>query len=154
VLQSVIWQNVGWDTLPEFWQVTIRELMGELEDKTASQLVEHIVQQEETWREQLAFTGLMREYNSLQKERRVGDKDRRPMSKEDDAAGYEKDWDERLLAILRRYRLAPTGYDPMMSFWYGKELEGKQLRLLLSAKLNSMSGEELYGFKRSRYRAL
>ena len=154
VIQSTIWQDIGWEKMPEFWERTVREIVDLLDTTDRQNLVAQIASQETAWRRQLLFTPLMREIDALMQERQATDETRRPFKSVGNASHYEREWDERLLEKLRYYRLAPIGYDPIISFWYGKELEVKQLRLLIVGKFNGLSGDELRYHRRTLYRAL
>ncbi len=56
-----------------------------------------------------------------------------------DATAYELAWDKELVALLRTARLSVEGYDPILAYWFGKQLEVRNVRLILSAKLAGMS---------------
>ncbi len=151
VIQSVVWNNLGWDIIPATWKTFIAKNNKkdinkyDLLKKTAEQV--HIVMAESS------FTPLMKEVTGLEIRRLEKDKEMRPYEL-DDAALYDKEHDENLLATIRKYRFEPIGYDPIISFWYAKEIEINNLRILLSAKLNGLSTEALRGYQRSMYREL
>ena len=69
-----------------------------------------------------------------------------------DATAYEKQWDEVLLTLLRQHAADVVGDDAVLAYWYVLELEVKQLRLLLSAKLQGVETDQLAGLKRSLFR--
>jgi vacuolar-type H+-ATPase subunit C/Vma6 len=53
--------------------------------------------------------------------------------------------------IIRKHRLEPTGYDPIIGYWYAKEIEAKTVRLLLSAKLGGLPPSTMETLIRPRY---
>lgn len=69
-----------------------------------------------------------------------------------DATAYEKQWDEALLGLLRQHAADVVGDDAVLAYWYVLELEVKQLRLLLSAKLQGVEAAQLTDLKRSLFR--
>ena len=64
---------------------------------------------------------------------------------------YERAWDEEVMDILHTFRLEPTGYDPVISYWFGKESEVKMLRILFSAKSSGLPKEQIEALRRPYY---
>jgi len=146
--QSVIWNDMGWESLPRIWQDTIRVLKKE---KSATVILEKTGQALRKQMDKLAFTPLMKEIADLRKSRLESDKHLRPWPGKTKASAYEMEGDEKILAILRKYRHEPIGFDAVMAYWYAKEMEVKQLRLLLSIKRAGLSKPVLRELKRSRF---
>jgi V/A-type H+/Na+-transporting ATPase subunit C len=68
-----------------------------------------------------------------------------------DAAMYDRAWDIELLRLLQPHRFVTAGYDAIMAFWFAKELEVTNLRILLAGKLNNFSVDRLYALQRPLY---
>lgn len=68
-----------------------------------------------------------------------------------DATAYELAWDTELLHAVRRHRLDVSGYDPIIAYWFGKQMEGRSLRFMISAKASGMSEEKVQSFLRPYY---
>ena len=155
VIQSTVWNNLSWEMLPEIWEPFIREQLSSAVDK--EEVAARAGALTSVWKKQLAFTPLMRELNNISEDWSSKDEDSRPyMEKEGDltASVYELTRDEQTLKIIRKYRLDPIGFDPVIAFWCGKEIEARNLRILLSAKLSGAESTTLKGLKRSLYRSL
>ena len=70
-----------------------------------------------------------------------------------DSHAYELAWDNYLMAEITKYRADPVGPDPILAFWLAQELEVKNLRLLLSAKLQGLSIDKIKPLQRNLYYA-
>lgn len=152
VLHSTIWNNLGWDLLPPSWASVIHQELEPASEPVAREaLWERVSLQVAAWMEHLAFTPLMHAVLALYRERHGVEEASRPFADESALVSYERDWDKRLWALVQQYRLGPTGYDPILAFWYGKELEVKTLRLLVSSRFVGASSEELRAFQRPLY---
>jgi V/A-type H+/Na+-transporting ATPase subunit C len=67
------------------------------------------------------------------------------------AIEYDRAWDEALVNLLRQYRWQAEGYDPILAYWYAKELEVKTVRLVLSAKLGGLAAKTVATLVRPLY---
>lgn len=155
VIQSTIWNNLSWEMLPEIWESFIRDQLAASFNKEEIAVKAGVLTT--VWKKQLAFTPLMRELASLNESWSSEDKNSRPYEEKEGvltASAYELNRDEQMLKVIRKYRLDPIGFDPVIAFWYGKEIEARGLRILLSAKLSGVESTELRGLKRSLYRSL
>lgn len=151
VVQSAVWHDLGWENVPEIWESFIRECRDREFDKV--NIMVGAAARAQAWQEQLVFTPLMQEITALYGKWQEEDKEKRPFVLQDDATEYERQQDEELLALIRRWRFEPTGYDPIIAFWYAKELEVRNLRLLLAAKAVEMDTAALHEMNRSLYRS-
>lgn len=68
-----------------------------------------------------------------------------------DATAYELAWDSELIHLLRARRLGVSGYDPIISYFLGKQMESRNLRQILSAKLAGLPQETVVALKRPYY---
>jgi len=69
----------------------------------------------------------------------------------EDSQAYELAWDNYLIALLKTFSADPIGLDPILAFWLIHELEAKNIRLLLSAKLQGLSAEKIKTLQRNPY---
>ncbi len=154
VIQSTIWNNLSWELLPEIWEPFIKE--GLSSDVNKEEIVTKAGVLMAVWKKQLAFTPLMRELAAIHEKWSSEDKNSRPYEEEGDATAstYELERDEQIINAIKKYRLDPIGFDPVIAFWYGKEIEARGLRILLSAKLSGVKSTELRKLERSLYRSL
>jgi vacuolar-type H+-ATPase subunit C/Vma6 len=155
VIQSTVWNNLSWEMLPEIWGSFIKEQLESSLDK--EKIVAKTGVLTSVWKKQLAFTPLMREIAAVDESWSGKDEESRPYEEKEDgitASAYELNRDEEILDIIRKYRLDPIGYDPVIAFWYGKEIEVRNLRILLSAKLSGVESTKLRELNRSLYRSL
>jgi vacuolar-type H+-ATPase subunit C/Vma6 len=153
VLHSSIWNDIAWDKMPEYWEVVIKETNSdELETTT---MLGVVADKAISWMEALAFTPLMRAAVRHEKKKLDDAGSVRPFGSDQgkDAFEFEFKWDEKLMKLIKQYKNDPVGYDPILAFWYAKELEGKNLRLLLTAKLAGVRVQEIRKSQRSLYRA-
>jgi vacuolar-type H+-ATPase subunit C/Vma6 len=153
VIQSTVWNNLSWELLPEIWEPFIREqIAGDINKEEVAEKAGALTA---TWKKELAFTPLMKELARISEEWDVADEKSRPYKEGDvSASAYEQARDEEVLNAIRKYRLDPIGFDPVIAFWYGKEIEVKNLRILLSAKLSGVESDKIRELKRSLYRSL
>ncbi len=149
--QSAIWHDLGWETIPEIWERFLKEWLKE--EHSEGEIMAAAGRQQHAWQQQLAFTSLMNELTSWQSRWAEQDEKARPFAAEGDAVGYEKQKDEQWLSLIRKYRFEPIGYDTVMSFWYAKELEVRNIRLLLAAKSTGMKADQLRKIGRSLFRS-
>lgn len=150
VLQSSIWNDIGWDRMPEYWESIIKEITSDKLETTA--MLSVVADKAILWIQSLSFTPLMHAIVEHEKNKlSEGDKIR-PFGSTDNVAEFELMWDERLMKIIKLHKQAPVGYDPIIAFWYAQELEGKNLRLLLTAKLAGIEAQEVRKMQRSLYR--
>jgi vacuolar-type H+-ATPase subunit C/Vma6 len=154
ILESAFWHNLGWDQIPEFWEMVCRELLEGIEAHSPHELTGTIAQAEAAWRDQLAFTPLMGKFNALREVQQKAAQRSRPFSPSDDATAAERADDEALLELIREFRFEPVGYDPILAFWFAVELEVKQLRLLLAAHFNGMPVKVVQQLRRPLFRPL
>lgn len=155
VIQSTVWNNLSWEMLPEIWESFIRDQLSSPINK--EDIVSKAGVLMTVWKKQLAFTPLMRELSVLDERWSSEDENSRPYEEKKGgatASAHELERDEQRLDVIRKYRLDPIGFDPVIAFWYGKEIEVRGLRILLSAKLSGVEPTELKGLKRSLYRSL
>jgi len=152
VLYSCLWHELGWDRMPEFWERTLREITAE-EMEPVSMLAQ-VAKSELSWKKSLAFTPLMRALVAWQQEKTREAAKTRPMNQGEEAKSFERSWDERLLSVCRQFNKEPMGYDPIIAFWYGKESEVKNLRVLLTAKFAGIETNEIHSLRGSLYRSL
>lgn len=151
-LHSSVWHGLGWDMMPEFWERAIKELQQEEFEPTI--LLEHIAHKAGVWLSSLAFTALMHQLVEAQQGRLATAAAIRPYLQDEGALEQEKQWDEEVMKIIKQYKNEPTGFDPIVAFWYAKELEVKCLRLLLTAKIAGQVTDEVKQLQRSLYRSL
>ncbi|MFH1354303.1 MAG: V-type ATPase subunit [bacterium] len=152
IIQSTVWHNLGWENVPEIWESFIK---GQLEVEAGlADIMAAAASRAQTWRKQLAFTPLMREVAAWYDKGERQDKRERPFTPQDDATEYDRQMDEELIKIIKQHRFEPTGYDMIMAFWYAKELEVRNLRLLLAAKGSAMDSADLRKLNRSLFRSL
>lgn len=64
------------------------------------------------------------------------------------AIAYEREWDNELIVRLHSHKHQPVGDDPIVAYWYFKELEVKTLRLLLLAKASGYGSDVLHELRR------
>lgn len=157
-LASAIWRNLDWEGIPEIWESCIREVLeaDAMSNDAILSLVEHTYL---AWLETLAFTPLTRDVLSLAQKRAESDSVERPFVlptkdgevKDLSASLRDKSWDEQLLAMARKYRLAVEGYDPIYAFWLGKEVEVRTIRVLLAARLVGIGKDQVRSLIRSQY---
>lgn len=151
VLQSSIWNNIAWDRMPEYWEAIIKEITS---DKLATTATLNVVADKAIlWLQNLAFTPLMHAVVKHEKEKLDKANSVRPFKSDQDVSEFELMWDEKLMEIIKTHKHAPVGYDPILAFWYAQELEGKNLRLLLTAKLAGIATQDIRKIQRSLYRA-
>jgi len=155
VIQSTIWNNLSWEMLPEIWESFIREQLSSDYSKENIAIKAGLLAS--VWKKQLAFTPLMGELADISESWSSEDKTNRPYEEKEtgvSASVFELRRDEQILNNIRKYRLDPIGFDPVIAFWYGKEVEARGLRILLSAKLSGVESTKLRGLQRSLYRTL
>ena len=64
---------------------------------------------------------------------------------------YERMFDEAIVDALRNYRLEVVGYDPVIAYWFGREMERKTLRMVLSAKFSGVHADTIQELVRPLY---
>jgi len=152
-LQSAIWNDLDWEIIPSFWEELIRSCLGE--EKSATEVLEQVAEKLLLWQEQLAFTPLTKSLAKLARDRFEGDKLIRPFVVNDGsglaASKLDKEWDEKTLSILRKHRLEVEGFDPILSFWFAKEIEIRTIRLLLAASLLGVAHDDVSHLERTFY---
>lgn len=151
IIQSAIWHDLGWENMPEIWESFIKDQLDVETNKT--DIMAGAASRAQTWRKQLAFTPLMREVAVWYNKGQQRDRNKRPFTPEDDATAYERQKDEDLVELIKRHRFEPTGYDMIIAFWYAKELEVHNLRLLLAAKAADMDRADLRKINRTLFRS-
>jgi len=161
LLHSVIWHNLGLEALPAHWQNFITNQLNQpTSDGWQTNIIIQTGQHTIEWLKKLAKTRLMKSIASLNATRLNTDNQLRfsntPLAtitsqleshgyhlplehlqsvrQLEDATAYEKFWDTELIKLINTVRYEPTGYDPILGFWYAKEIEVKSLRLLLATK--------------------
>lgn len=150
VLQSSIWNDIAWDKMPEYWEAVIKEITSDKLDTTA--ILNVVATKAILWSQSLAFTPLMHALVKHEKNKLDEGDAVRPFGSDKNVTEFELMWDEKLMKIIKTHKHAPIGYDPILAFWYAKELEGKNLRLLLTAKLAGVTTQDIREIQRSLYR--
>lgn len=56
---------------------------------------------------------------------------------------WEKACDDALMNVIKRARLSPMGPEPAYGYVYGREIETRNLRVILSGKLSQVSAREI-----------
>jgi len=150
VLHSSIWNDIAWEEMPEYWEAVIREILSDQLEVTPMMNV--VASKATVWMQTLAFTPLMHAVVDNEKAKLKAGDATRPFGSDQDASQFELEWDEKLMKLAKQYKHEPIGYDPILSFWYAKELEGKNLKLLLTAKLAGFKTKDIKEMQRSLYR--
>lgn len=150
ILHTSIWNDIGWQNMPEYWELTIRETISDNYDTTKT--LQTIADKNIAWLSTLAFTPLGTAIARHEYDKQKEANQTRPIKTEQEAISFELKWDEKLISLLREHKHEPIGYDPILAFWYAKEMEGKNIRTLLTAKLAGTPKEEIQKLKRTFYR--
>lgn len=56
-------------------------------------------------------------------------------------ADYEKWIDDKIMSLFVPFRYSPLGPEPILGFWFGKEAEVKNIRIILAAKQTNLPPE-------------
>lgn len=141
LLQSVIFNQLGYGELPKVWRAFIvaeQKLMPKTQDAVAAwknelqQAAEQVVRRE---LKRLVVSPLMHWYADFVAARLTTAAQLRG----EEALGA--DWqselasDNELVHKLRQYNGEPIGYDPIVAYWLTLELEVRTIRLVLATKL-------------------
>ena len=175
LLERIMWHNEGIEDAPVRWQEYIRSESERVrqDDWTKTDALTRAEAQVKDVMKQAARTPMMKSIAALVSERLALDlavrvqqvipeqlpdflekESATAVADQVSATAYEKAWDERLLTLVRDRRNEPIGYDPIVGYWYAKEIEAKTLRLLLFAKLGGMSTSQMAPLIRSRYQQI
>lgn len=84
----------------------------------------------EAYVERLACTDLTRAIAAYIREKHASSEKFRENLETQNASEYEAQWDAKLLALVQPYRYVPVGYDPIVAYWFTKEMEAKTLHML------------------------
>lgn len=152
-LFSVIWNNVGWEAVPDFWQPLIQEGRSlvpdnfglEWKSELVSRVQNHVMMLQQT----LAQTPLMKKVSLMFRDRLVADTLVR--EKLEGGLVYEKMWDEKIIDLFRPTRWEPVGYDPIIAFWLALQFEVVSIRLIIAGKLQAADKKTLNSFIRNIY---
>lgn len=159
-LSSAVWHDLSGEMLPRRWRETVRALRER--EVPAADLVAEVAAVLSAWYEELAFTPLMRDLTGLFAERLAVEGQQRPLAeaREEPSGGvparlsasvWDAQWDALIMARLQRARREVVGYDPVISYWFAKELEIKTVRVLLSGRSMGLSAAELQYLRRPFY---
>ncbi|PIT97718.1 MAG: hypothetical protein COT71_04520 [Candidatus Andersenbacteria bacterium CG10_big_fil_rev_8_21_14_0_10_54_11] len=152
-LHSTIWHDLGWEALPLLWQSALRR--ARQQERTVHERIEIAADTLHAWYRSLATTPLTLALTAVWQERRAAEEQVRPLaiktigrlsSGEDShlaAALWDLTWDVRAISVLRRARMGVSGIDPILAFWFAKEMEVKTLRILLAGKLAGLPTADL-----------
>lgn len=162
VLHSTIWHDLGWEALPPLWQTALRT--ARQPEQRAAGRITAVVAALHAWYSELAHTPLTRALLALWQERLLAEQGIRPLTYDTvteqlteeggvrlAASFWDRTWDTRMIALLRRARGDVVGIDPILSFWFAKELEVKTIRILLAGKAAGLPSVHLQQLVRPSY---
>lgn len=141
LLQSVIFNQLGYDELPDHWRVFITAeqlLLPTIDSDVAAWkngLLGRVEQVVITELQRLAVSPLMQWYADFVSSELTATRQLR--ERVDLAANWQSELlsDNELVTKLRQYNGEPIGYDPIIAYWLTLELEVRTIRLVLAAKL-------------------
>lgn len=149
LVQGVIYNQVGYDELPEEWEAFIRseqellvsegDAVAEWKNGLLARSEEFVVQQ----MQKLATTPLMKWYTDFTQRRLADDRARREGDELTADYTTERDWDNEVVDKLREFAGDPIGYDPVVAHWLTVEMEARTIRLVLAAKLQGSKPEDI-----------
>lgn len=67
------------------------------------------------------------------------------------ATAYELAWDAEIMAAISPYRFHVDGYDPVIAYWWAKQIESQSVRLIVAGTLAGLSPEAVAAFTRPYY---
>jgi vacuolar-type H+-ATPase subunit C/Vma6 len=148
-LFSAIHHGSGLEAMAEPWAGVVSRELKLLADGSwsLSGLLERLPQDYLRALSIFASTPLTKSIVSYRQRRLADEADKRPLS-EGAALEYERQWDNQLINLLGPYKYQPEGYDPIVAYWFFKEMEAKTVRLLLAAKQGNIPAEESAGLMR------
>lgn len=180
-LQGMIWHDLGWDQVPEYWETFIRlekKMSEQAESATWKRGVlersfKHLLKVEDL----LATTSLGHKLTQLTRLRWKTESQVRSneavekvnaalamqgmsegwnelikqVREEKRADQYELKWDQLLMEEIRSFRYDPVGYDPIIAFWVAVNLEVKTIRMIILSKRQRLGATYIRSLVRPLY---
>ena len=180
-LQGLIWHDLGWEQVPEYWGKFIKEekvMATETKSPTwKRELLGRSFRQLTVVEDLLATTPLGRSLAQLTRhrweiERRVRSNEApdevsaeltkqnlgeswdqliRQVRAEGRADQYELQWDRLLMQKIKHFKHEPVGYDAIIAFWVAVNLEVKTIRMIILSKRQGLEASYIRSLVRPFY---
>lgn len=180
-LQGLIWHDLGWKQVPEYWEHFIREekvVAAETKSpKWKRELLGRSYRQLMVVEDLLATTPLGHRLAQLTRQRwetesrvrsnQATDEVSAKLTKQNLGEGwnelirqvrdegradqYELQWDWLLMQEIKHFKHEPVGYDAIIAFWVAVNLEVKTIRMIILSKIQGLEASYIRSLVRPFY---